>query len=101
MSSDDRAAGEPRAISKAAFECLLFVTMVVLGVAEMVAASAVGRALGHRIEGGWIGGLTVLNIILARVVVDGLLKRRGLSRSGKTLEVRGRTAAPEGEVADD
>ena len=43
-----------------------------------------------------------MNIILARIVADGVLKRFGLSRSGKTLEVRGRTTAiPEGEIADD
>jgi hypothetical protein len=102
MTSDDGTAREPRAISKAAFECLVFVMIVVLAITERIAASAVGRTLGLRIEGGWIGGLTVLNMVLARVAVDGILKRFGLSRSGKTLEVRGRTVAfPEGEVADD
>jgi hypothetical protein len=102
MTPYDGTATEPRAISKAAFRCLVFVTMVLLAVTEAVAASAVGWALGFRIEGGWIGGLAFLNLVLSRVAVDGILKRFGLSRSGKTLEVRGRTVAfPEGEVADD
>jgi hypothetical protein len=95
-------AKEPRTVSKATFETLVFVTLLVLSITESITASATGRALGFRMEGGWIGGLTVLNMVLARVVVDAMLKRMGRSRSGKTLEVRGRTVAiPEGEVADD
>jgi len=101
MTWDEETASEPRTVSKAAFEGLVFVTIILLSITETVAALAVGRALGFRIEGGWIGGLSVLNIVLARLAVDGIFKRFGLSRSGKTLEIRGKTVAfPEGEVAD-
>jgi hypothetical protein len=42
------------------------------------------------------------NIILSRIAVDGILKLLGMSRSGKTVDIRGRAAAiPEGNVADD
>jgi hypothetical protein len=104
MTRDDGTAKEPKTVSKAAFEILVFVTLVMLFITETVAALATGRALGFRIDidGGWVGGSTVLNIVLARLAVDTILKRFGLSRSGKTVEVRGRTVAfPEGEVADD
>jgi hypothetical protein len=102
MTSDDGTATEPTAISRAAFRCLVFVTFFLLTVTEAVAAKAVGWAFGFRVEGGWIGGLAFLNLILARVAVDCILKRFGLSRSGKTLEVRARTVAfAEGEVDDD
>jgi hypothetical protein len=102
MTSNDGAAGEPRAISKADYGCLVAVVVVLLFITELIATAAVGRALGRRIEGSWIGGLAVLNLFLAKVVVDGILKGLGRSRSGKSLEVRGRTVAlPEGEVSDD
>src|SRR4051794_184991 len=102
MTSNDETARETRSISKAAFECLVIVMIIVLTISETAAAVAVSRAVGFRLEGGWISGLTVLNLVLARLAVDGILKRFGLSRSGKTLEVRGKTVTfPEGEVADD
>jgi hypothetical protein len=63
----------------------------------------VGRALGVRINGHLFGPpISVLSILLARPAVDGVLKWFGMSRSGKTLEVREKTVAfPDGEVADD
>jgi hypothetical protein len=102
MTSGDGMESEPRTISKWTFECLVLATVVLLAFTETFAALVVGRALRLRIEGGYIGGLTVLNLVLARLAVDGILKRFGLSRSGKTLEVRGRTqVSPEGSVGDD
>lgn len=102
MTSDEESAKEqPRAISKAVFRCLILMMAVLLGVGEVVAALAVRQTLGLRMDG-IVGGLGALNVILATVAVDRILKRFGLSRSGKTLEVRERTVvAPEGDVADD
>jgi hypothetical protein len=102
MTSGDGMEGEPRTISKWAFECLVLATIVLLAFTETFAALVVGRALRFRIEGGYVGGLAILNVVLARLAVDGILKRFGLSRSGKTLEVRGRTVIGyEGCVGDD
>ncbi len=99
---DETAAGEPRTISKGFFECLVFLTLILITIAELLSALVASLALGVRIQVSWIGGLGLLNYILARLAVDGLLKRFGMSRSGKTREIRGRTVAlAEGEVADD
>lgn len=91
MDSDDVMLKEPRSISKAAFETLVFVTFVLLSIVETVAAIGLSRALGHRFEGGWIAGMGFPNLILSRLAVDRVLKLFGLSRSGKTTERRGRT----------
>ena len=101
MTRDDRMEGEPRTISRWTFECLVWMTTFMLGFTETIAALMVGRALGLAMPGGGVAGLVVANLVLARVVVDGILKWFGLSRSGKTVEVRARTvASPEGEVED-
>jgi hypothetical protein len=102
MTFSDETVKEPRPVSKWPFECLVIVTMVLLAVTEALGAVVVSRALRLRFEGGYIGGLTILNLWLARPVVDGIFKWFGLSRSGKTLEVRGRAVvSPEGSVGDD
>jgi hypothetical protein len=102
MTSSDELLKAPRTISKWSFECLVLVTIVLLSLADVFAALAVGRALGLPIEGALLSGLIALNVVLARFAVDGVLKRFGLSRSGKTVERRGRTVAiPEGNVGDD
>ena len=103
MNWDEEIPKEPRTISKGVFGCLVFVTTVVLIVGESIVAGIAGRALGIRL-GRAFGGLAFLNIVLARVLVDAALKRRGLSRSGMTREIQGRAVAvavAEGEVADD
>lgn len=101
VSVDEQASG-PSTISRPAFECLVVVMTVVLVVAELAGAWAVCTALGFRIDADPRGGVFFLNWILARVAVDGILRRFGLSRSGKTREVRVATAAsPEGETDDD
>lgn len=93
---------QPRTISKGTFQCLVWLLVFVLSVFEVLVASAVGSALGIRGAGGWLGGFCMLNYVLAHVSVDGCLKLFGLSRSGKTLEVRGSTTAlPDGEVGDE
>lgn len=103
MTSDDEAAGEPGANLEDGFGCLVGVTFILLTVAETLASLVTSWALGFRVEMGiLIGGLTVLNIVLAQVLVDRLFKRFGLSRSGRTREVRGRASAlPEGAVGDE
>jgi hypothetical protein len=102
--ASEGAAGEPKTVSKIVFESLVFVMVLALMVGETIVVIEIGRMLGYRIDGGMMGGLMVLNLILARVILDRIFKRFGLSRSGKTLEVRGRTVAhacSEGEVNDD
>ena len=88
MAMDEVKSGEPRTISKVTFGVLVFGMLVLLVVAEAIAVLTVGRALGLRTEGSLVGGLTVLNPVLARLFVEAILKRLGLSRSGKT-PVRG------------
>jgi hypothetical protein len=94
--------GPVKTVSKATFGCLSWAIFFVILLIEIALSVTVSRVVGVRYEGGWIGGLGLLNLILSRVVADRILKLMGLSRSGKTVEVRGRTVAfPEGEVADD
>ena len=94
--------GKPRTVSKGTFDGLTWILLFVLTVSECLLVAVGCRTLGLRFDGGWVGGFFVLNWVLVRIAVDGILKRLGLSRSGKTVEVRGRTAAlPEGDVTDD
>ncbi len=100
--SDEAPERYPRTVSKVAFGCLASTLFFVITLAEIAVALAVSKGLGVRHEAGWIGGLGFLNLILSRVAADGILKLMGLSRSGKTVEARGRTVAlAEGEVGDD
>lgn len=101
MTCDDGTSKEPRTVSKGTFEILVVVAVVIFSMAEKVGVVAMGDTLGFTSNGSWVCGLTVLNLVLARRVVDTVLKRFGLSRSGKSVEIQGRTVAvPEGEVAD-
>ncbi len=89
-------------VSKGTFELVVFVLILTFAIAEMALGLAIGRVFRHPFNGGMIGGLFLLNLVLARATADRIFRRMGMSRSGKTLEVRGRTVAlPEGEVADD
>ncbi len=95
---------EPRVVSKAAFNGLLFALVVPITIAESVIAIAICHALGQhsRDIGGIVAGMGFPNLILARVAVDRILRALGRSRSGRTVERRGRTTAlPEGTVDDD
>lgn len=99
---DEATEQQPRTVSKAAFGCLSWTLCFVILLIEFAVALAASRSLGVRIEPGWIGGMAFPNLILAKVAADGILKLVGLSRSGKTIEARGRTVAfPEGEIDDD
>jgi hypothetical protein len=102
MNWDAELPKEPRTISKGAFGCLMFVTTFVLFVGESIVAGVACRALGIRLDGAFGGLAFTLNFALAAIVVDDILKRRGLSRSRTTREVQGRAVAvAEGEAADD
>jgi len=103
MDSEEATLKEPRVISKAAFEILVVLTFILLTILEIAAVLALNRALGHRLAGGTVGAFLVApSVIVSRLAVDRVLKRFGLSRSGKTMERRGRTVATaEGEVDDD
>jgi hypothetical protein len=93
---------QPRTVSKTTFVCLYWTLLLVILLAEFAVAAVISKSLGIRLEGVWIGGLGILNLILSKVAADRILKLMGLSRSGKTVEARGRTVAlPEGEVGDD
>ena len=101
--SEEATTGRPRTISKAAFGCLSCTLFILILATEIAIALAMSKALGVRLEGGgWTVALAFLSVVLSRVAADGILKRMGRSRSGRTVEVRGRTVAhPEGEVGDD
>ena len=98
----DATVPQPRTVSKAAFGCLSWTLFLLIMITEVVVTTVLMRRWGVRHEGGWIGGLGMLNLILAKVAADGILKLMGLSRSGKTVEARGRTVVyPDGEIDDD
>src|SRR5262249_23295077 len=100
--ADDGTERSPRTVSKASFGCLAWTLFAVLMAAELAVASGVSRGLGVRLYEGWIAGAVLLNLVLSRVAADRILKLLGHSRSGKTVETRGRTVAlAEGEVGDD
>ena len=93
---------QTRTVSKGTFESVVFVLILTFSIAEMILGLTIGRAFRRQLDGAMIGGLFFLNLVLARIAADRIFRRLGMSRSGKTLEIRGRTAAfPEGEVADD
>ena len=90
---------EPKTVSKRMFLCLIFVLTIVFAIIETLLLFAVRKATGIKIDQAWVSGSTYLNIILAYVATDRLLKRFGLSRSGIVVEVQGRSMLePEGEV---
>ena len=99
LTPNDVTVKEPRVISKWMFQCIVLLAMIVLSTAEIVAILLVTRSFGLRIQGGWMsglnGGLGVLNILISKVAVDGILKRMGMSRSGKKVEVRDDKVRPQ------
>lgn len=68
---------------------LLLVMVFTLGVGTGISLAA--RALGFRMEQGWLGFLNVMSIVLAHRTADMILKSFGLSRSGSMTEVRTRS----------
>lgn len=95
---DEATERRPATVSKAVFWCLC----VALGVLITICDFAIfEKKSGVRLSSG-LGVLSMVNFILAKIAADGILKLMGRSRSGMTLEARGRTVAfAEGEVADD
>ena len=91
--------GESKTISKRTFGCLTATLMIAISVVEVIAAHPGGRALGFKIQPGWIVGLGFLNLVLSHVAADKILKLFGRSRSGKVVEVRGRSLLEPDEEA--
>jgi hypothetical protein len=99
---DEATERSPRTASKVTFGCLSWILLFLITLAEFAVALAVYGGFGVRYSEILIAGLQLPNFILSRVAADGILKRMGLSRSGKTVEARGRTVAlAEGDVGDD
>lgn len=93
---------QPKTVSKTAFACLSWSLFFVIFFAQLGISVALSRGFGIHVPEGWIGGLGVLHLFLARLAADAILKTMGLSRSGRTVEARGRTVAlAEGDVDDD
>jgi len=101
---------EPRTVSKATFECLGFVILTMLMLVELVLLLLFSRVLRMNLPSaaswggaaGWVCTVVFPNILFSRVATDRLLKVLGLSRSGITREIQGRSVAlPEGQVEDD
>lgn len=91
----------PATVSKMTFRCFFWTLFVVFVIAECALAAVISRIASVRDESSRVGGLVVINIILAWLAADGILKRMGRSLSGKTVEVRRRAAAvTEEDVAD-
>ncbi|WP_406694431.1 hypothetical protein V5E97_25485 [Singulisphaera sp. Ch08] len=78
-----------------AFVCFHFLSVIGFTILEFVLLAVIFYSLGLRWNqaGLWVSGLGYANAILSTRVVDALLIRMGRSRSGKTVEVRGRTIA--------
>ena len=97
---------EPRTVSKATFACLKFSLMILFALAANLAVICLSRTWGFRFQPGWMGGLVVLYIVLSHIAADKILKRFGLSQSGRAVEVRTRApfaledAVPLGDVAE-
>lgn len=93
---------QDRTVSKETFESVVIGLILTFTMAEMILGLTFELALHRPFNGGMFGFLFGLNIVLARIAADRIFRRLGMSRSGKTLEIRARTVAfPEGEVADD
>lgn len=98
---DEAADRPPRTVSKAGYFSLWITLCVVFQFVELASSSAISRSLGVRHDSSWAAGLGYLNVVLAKVAADRILKRMGLSRSGKTVERRGRAAPLTCEDDDD
>lgn len=96
----DSPQGLPKTVSKVTFGCLSGAIFFVILAAEITLNEILSRAVGVRPDRGFIAGLGILSLILSGVATDRILRLMGLSRSGKSIEIRGRTVAfHEGEVA--
>lgn len=94
-------AKRPRTVSRVAFSCLLFAMAMAITIAETGVITLISKTFALGIEPALMSGLAFPNLILAALVADRILKRMGLSRSGRIVEGRKRTTAtPEGTVDD-
>ncbi len=90
---------EPETVPKWLFHTVVGVVSMGFAALGMVLLIGVELALGVRLPGGTMGGFVLPNMIVSYLAVDRLFKHFGLSRSGQTVEVRGRAAPePEGYV---
>ena len=86
MNADDFAGTiEPKIVSKRAFWWLVCWWTVALFVLETIVALSLTIAFGVNLSA-WLSGMGLPNAILANSLADATLKRRGLSRSGRTVE---------------
>ncbi len=79
---------DTRVVSRFSFFVMTTFVMIVLTVLAMFAVHRVARGLGFDGAnlGGAGGGFAMVNLMVARVFVDRLLKRLGMSRSGVVIE---------------
>jgi hypothetical protein len=82
---------DPRTVSKATFGCLKISLMILFALAANVAVICLSRAWDVRFQPSWMGGLTMLYMVLSHIAADKTLKLLGLSRSGRVVEVRSRS----------
>ena len=90
-SERSRDPGETWIVSKATFRCLTFSLTILFAVAANVAVICLSSASGVRFQPRWMGGLTVIYVVLSHLAADNLLKLFGPSRSDKVVEVRSRS----------
>jgi hypothetical protein len=89
--------GQPKTVSKAMFQCVALSLFLVCALAEYPLAVVAARELGPR-SGIWICGLASLSLSSSWLLAMGIFKLLGMSRSGKTLEIRGHASViPEGD----
>lgn len=92
---------ETRTISRAEFGCLSAAMTTTFMVSFAIALACARDALGWQFDPLiWVSFFSLACLIVSSLLLDGILKRLGLSRSGKAVEACTRSVAhPDGNVA--
>lgn len=82
---------ERRTISEKAYRRLVGWLTGLIAFGTTIAAHALADLCGTRINPGFLAGMGLLYLILARGLAERILRRRGLTRRGTDVEVRARS----------
>jgi hypothetical protein len=92
--------GRPTTASRTTFACLVLSLFLVCALAEYPLAVTAAGSRGPR-SGLWIGWLALFSLSSCWLAAEAIFKLLGISRSGKTIEVRGRVAGLTEGATDD
>ncbi len=94
-----------RTVSRFTFRSTVLLAVFAITIFELILLEIISRLLGFRkdaLVGGYVGGLGLMNIMLAYAGADRAFKAFGLSRSGRMVEGRRPAAmAPESTADED